>query len=866
MKKVVIRMLIGALIGTIGLGLQWVLWPWMDPNRFILLYPTILIAPLVAGLPAGLTATALCALGSILFFITASAPHFVVQTATFFTIGTILTVLVVILKKRTLQLSLEQMRREDESLRSLLVQNMLHGFGFCKLIYGQTGTVQDFIFLDTNPAFERLTGVSHATGKRITEIAPNIRKTNPQLFEIVARVAKEGKPETFEIEIPDLNRWFSVSIYSPMPGHVAQIFDNITERKTAEAKLQQDHALLQVMFDHSVQLAGLLSPDGKLIRVNQHARDFVNATDSKIIGKYFWETPFWTHSAQLQQQLHEGILAASHGEFVHFEANHIDRNGNKIDVDFSLKPVLDKSGKVVFIIPEGRDISERKRIELALSTSEQRLRAIIENEPECVKILSSAGTIREMNKAGLDMLEVDSLTEAQSHSLADFVDPKYVDSLCSLIDQIFRGESGKLEFEMCGIKGTRRWIETHAVPLRNEQGQVDALLGITRDITERKQFEEARAKRHELEERIASIAETAPGALVAFCLRPDESMYFPYVSPALAELYELSPEAIMKDAALTFTRIHPADHEQVKQSIQESAHSLKPWRAEFRILNPTRGLIWVEGYSRPFKQKDGTVLWHGFLTEISARKKAAQDLLAAKEAAESAAKTQATFLNIAAHELRTPISSISLLLQLAAKQLQMGQSLSPEFIQRMNAPSDRLKTLVTDLLDLSRLERGIVVLRLVDTDLVSLIDDVIGEFRIQAPHRKFDFTKLPEPLHIMCDPIRINQVLSNILDNAIKYTPDQSTITVNIVTQQDTVRVSIRDQGPGIPQNRQKYLFQAFSRGSSDETIRASGLGLGLSISRRILELHHGSIGVISEEGKGSTFYFDLPRNLQEQL
>jgi len=131
-------------------------------------------------------------------------------------------------------------------------------------------------------------------------------------------------------------------------------------------------------------------------------------------------------------------------------------------------------------------IKELKQAKAALQEREQRLRTIIETEPECIKIVSAGGKLLEINPAGLAMLEADSLAEVQQQRLLDFILPEHRDSFVALHQSVMSGESGKLEFEVTGLKNTRRWLETHAAPLRDANGKITMLLGITRDITERK--------------------------------------------------------------------------------------------------------------------------------------------------------------------------------------------------------------------------------------------------------------------------------------------------------------------------------------------------------------------------------------------
>jgi diguanylate cyclase (GGDEF)-like protein/PAS domain S-box-containing protein len=131
-------------------------------------------------------------------------------------------------------------------------------------------------------------------------------------------------------------------------------------------------------------------------------------------------------------------------------------------------------------------INERKRAEVALQEREQRLQTIIETEPECIKVISSKGKLLEMNAAGLTMLEANSLAEVQQHRLVNFILPEYRTSFSALHQRVMNGESGKLEFEITGLKNTRRWLEIHAAPLPDANGKITMLLGITRDITDRK--------------------------------------------------------------------------------------------------------------------------------------------------------------------------------------------------------------------------------------------------------------------------------------------------------------------------------------------------------------------------------------------
>ncbi len=148
---------------------------------------------------------------------------------------------------------------------------------------------------------------------------------------------------------------------------------DITDRKCAEEALQQSEQKFRAIFDGTFQFIGLLTPEGIVIEANRPALDAIAAKPEDVVGQPFWATPWWTHSPAFQEQLKQGIARAASGELVRFEAEHILANGTSVSVDFSLKPVFDNEGNVIMLIPEGRDISDRKQTEIELRNQKQDL-------------------------------------------------------------------------------------------------------------------------------------------------------------------------------------------------------------------------------------------------------------------------------------------------------------------------------------------------------------------------------------------------------------------------------------------------------------------------------------------------------------
>ncbi len=139
--------------------------------------------------------------------------------------------------------------------------------------------------------------------------------------------------------------------------------DEIKKRKKVEEALKESERKIRALYDQTFQFIGLMTPDGTLIEANRTALRFSGIELSDVLNKPFWQTPWWAHSPELQEKLRKAIKKVAQGEFFRFEATHLDKAGVLHYVDFSLKPVKDKSGKVVYMIPEGRDITEYKKVE-----------------------------------------------------------------------------------------------------------------------------------------------------------------------------------------------------------------------------------------------------------------------------------------------------------------------------------------------------------------------------------------------------------------------------------------------------------------------------------------------------------------------
>lgn len=290
-------------------------------------------------------------------------------------------------------------------------------------------------------------------------------------------------------------------------------------------------------------------------------------------------------------------------------------NGEEFPIEASISQVEVAGQKLSTVIL--RDISERKRAEEALRASENRLRTIIETEPECVKVVSREGHLLEMNLAGLAMLEADSLAQVQQTSLLELIAPEHRAAFGELHRRVMAGESGTVQFEVIGLKGSRRWLETHATPLRDGAGQSQSLLGITRDITGRKRAEAALV---ETQEHLQLALHSAQVGLWDWNIQTSEIYY----SPEWKSQLGYKEHEIRNDFSEWERLTHPDDLITTLDTVKR--YLAAPWpdyRVEFRMCHKNGSWRWILAQASLFHDAQGQPLrMLGAHIDITERKEA----------------------------------------------------------------------------------------------------------------------------------------------------------------------------------------------------------------------------------------------------
>ncbi|WKN40796.1 CheR family methyltransferase [Tunicatimonas pelagia] len=363
---------------------------------------------------------------------------------------------------------------------------------------------------------------------------------------------------------------------------------------------------------------------------------------------------------------------------------------------------------------------------------------------------------------------------------------------------------------------------------------------------------------------IKRITESIPEMIYEYVIYPDGSDTFTYVSAASEQIYELKPEAITKNADLAYQAIHPDDINSFAASSQRAAENLEVNAWEGRIISAKTNLIkWVKITSVPEKKNNGNIVWTGVVDDITHYKSIEKQLRKAKEDAEQAVKVKEEFLATMSHEIRTPLNAIIGIADLLL--IQNPQSAQQDNLQTLKFSSQSLMALINDILDFSKIEAGKVEVTRAPFNFHRFIHSLIRAHEAQAQKNQNQLILEQDedvPEVIVCDHNKLNQILNNLLSNAIKFT-HQGTVTlrINVVESSSTMVTlyfAVIDTGVGIAPDRLDNVFNSFTQEDSSTSRNFGGTGLGLTITRMLLQLKGSQIHVKSEPGKGSTFFFTL--------
>ena len=503
----------------------------------------------------------------------------------------------------------ETVLRESERQYRSLFSNMLGGFAHCRMLF-ENGQPTDFVYLDVNDAFGKITGLQNVIGKNVSEVIPGIKELSPDLFEIYGRVALTGKAEKFEYYFEPLKSWLAISVYSVQKDNFTVVFENITEQKRAAVALQEsEQRFMDVLYASSDAI--LLIDGDKFIDCNH--------TTARMLG-YADRTEFlMTHPSQLSpsiqpdgqksyEKANDMIKTAFERGFHRFEWIHRRANGEDFPVEVSLTPIVHQGKTILHCL--WRDLTEKKRSEEALRESESQWQSLVREAPARISMLDRSGRIMYTNRPNQDGWSGHDVGHLATESLDIIETKKFQESL----DKVFES-MGSITYQSRHVleDGFEQWCENHLGPIQGKDG-VKAAIWITFDITERKRVEENFRK-------LSQAVEQSPVSVIITNYRGE----IEYVNPCFTSTSGYSFEDVYGQNARV---LKSGDHSvEFYRNIWEAVSSGKRWVGEIHNRRKTGELYWESVHISPIVDSTGRVTHFVAIKEdVDARKKIEEEL------------------------------------------------------------------------------------------------------------------------------------------------------------------------------------------------------------------------------------------------
>ncbi len=753
-------------------------------------------------------------------------------------------------KKKT-----EEKLQESESRYRLLIEN-----------------APDGIFVQTRGLFAYLNKAAlHIFGAETPEeligwplldrIHPDCRESAKERTRLL-NVEKRQVPAQDQVYVKLDGTAVHVSV-APVPIHYeghdgALVFvRDITERKRSEEEL---HKLADIF--RNTRMGMVTSVGDRLDTMNPAYAKMHGYTIEELTGRPVIDMISPDCRKNYDAQIR---LAFEKGHHI-FELDRLRKDGTCFPALHDVTAKLDEKGNALYRIGNVQDITEQKRAEARLREGEGRLNAVFETVHTGIMIIDrETHIIQEINPAAARMFgrPPDQIVGRPCHQ---FVCPTHA-GRCPVTDL---GQSvDNAEHVMLTADGSRRSIIKTVVPL-HVSGR-ECLLESFIDITARKEAELALRRR---EKQYRLMADNMSDLIWTMDLKMNPT----YVSPSMLSQYGYSPEEVRKirfdqmltpDSARKVVDLFKVLKDLIKQRTLAGKGFLET--LELEHVRKDGSIFWGETQVSITVEQDGLIVGIQGVTRDITERKRAEALIKEKEAAEVSNRAKSEFLASMSHEIRTPLNGI-----IGMTELALGLDLSEDqrgILETIRNEARNLSNLISDILDLSRIESGKLELDEIPFDLADLMDDITESFALRAEQKGLSFVTFlaPDiPTNLVGDPVRLRQILVNLVGNALKFTEKgEVTVTCELLRDSDDdvmAQFSVSDTGIGIPIDKQDKIFESFTQADGSITRQYGGSGLGITISKKLVEMMGGEIGVASEPGEGSTFWFNACPKKQKGL
>jgi PAS domain S-box-containing protein len=676
---------------------------------------------------------------------------------------------------------------------------------------------------------------------------------------------------------------------------------DITERRRLKEDLDQ-------FFTLSLDLLCIAGFDGRFRRLNPAWERVLGYADGELLTRPFLE---FVHAEDREATLGEMKRLSAGEETIHFVNRYRCKDGSYRWLSWMARPAPVRDS----IYAVARDVTASRQAEEALARERNLLRTLMDNLPDHIFVKDTHSRFITANAATLRSLGVSSEDAARGKTDFDFLTPERAAQYAADEAAVVRTGEPLTDREelLIDAAGRKRWLLTTKVPLR-ENGTVVGLVGISHDISQRKRAEEQLARRARLALLSAEVGEalTRPDtdlAEVRGMLQRCVEAVVRNLDAALARVWTINDRENVLElqaSAGLYTRLD-GSHGRISvgsYKIGQIAQERRPHITNTVLGDPRihdqdwakrEGLTAFAGY--PLLVEGGLVGVLGVfarqpldqvaLTALAAaadavavalgRKRAEEGMRRARDAAEAASRAKSEFLANMSHEIRTPMNGILGMTELAL-QTDLNRE-QREYLTMVRSSADALVAVINDILDFSKIEARKLQLDSVRFDLRDVLGETMRSLALRATEKGLElaWTVAPEvPESIVGDPGRLRQILLNLVGNAIKFT-ERGEVVVSVQEDREQrtenrkdsdsssvlcplfsvlLTFEVRDTGIGIPPDKLQAIFEAFTQVDASTTRKYGGTGLGLTISRQLVQLMEGRIWAESEAGKGSTFRF----------